>query len=75
MKMWSLCFFNITTFACAAACSIGDTYVVIVDVDITRVFAIVDVGGVIIMVSDKKKFQEKSYLRFPECIVDRTIQL
>jgi hypothetical protein len=49
--------------------------VVVVDVDITRVLTIVEVGGVIIMISQKKNFQKKSYLRFPECIVDRTIQL
>jgi hypothetical protein len=49
--------------------------VVVVDVDITRMFTIVEVGGVIIMISHKTNFQKKSYFRFPECIVDRTIQL
>jgi len=55
--------FYIITFACVAACSIGNTYVV-VDVDITRVLAIVDVGGVIIMISHQKNSKKSLILGF-----------
>ncbi len=48
---------------------------VVVDVDITRVLTIVEVGGIIIMISHKINFEKKSYLRFPKCVVDRIIQL
>ncbi len=61
MKMWSLSFFNVTTFACATTCSIGNTYVVIVDVNNTRVFATIDVGGAIIMISHNF-FSKKSFI-------------
>jgi hypothetical protein len=65
----------VIAFASVIACSIGNTYVVVVDVDTTRMLATIDVGGAIIMISQNIFFQEKSYRRFPKCIVDRTVQL
>jgi len=56
--------FYVITFACATSCSIGNTYVFVVDVDITRVLAIVDVGGVIIMISHKKNSKKSLILGF-----------
>jgi hypothetical protein len=49
--------------------------VVVVDVNTARMFAIIDVGGAIIMISHSFFFQEKSYLSFPKCIIGKIVQL
>jgi len=48
--------------------------VVVVDVDVARMLAIVNVGGAIIMISHSF-FQKNSYLIFPKCIVGKIVQL
>jgi len=68
-------FLNTTTFAHVVACLVRDTYVVVVDVDVARMLAIIDVGGAIIMISHSFFFKKNSYLSFPKCIVGKIVQL